>query len=327
MATPQEINLQSLGAVYIGRPERASFGKLKEIKVTGKDNNITSVFRYIEIAGNRIRYICQGKGEPVLMIHGACSSLHTWQKNFSALAQYYQVFALDLPGFGFSDKPRVNYTPLFFADTVNLFIDRLRLKKVHLIGSSIGASISALVTLDYPEKVESLILIDPRVYPKKPKNTISRIIATPFIGSILLKTLRNQASVRLSLNDYYFDKTLITPALIEEYLAPLKSKGGTQSVYSTFRNLDYRHIFAARAGQIQQPTLVIWGEHDQLFPVSHGEKLVADIPQAKLIVIPQAGHLPHEERPELVNNHMLSFMAHKSSSNRVEKKVALHSKI
>lgn len=275
-------------------------------------------FQYIEIAGNRIRYLCQGEGEPVVLVHGSCHSLYTWRNNLAELAKHFKVYALDLPGFGFSDKPPIDYTPMMFADTLSLFIDRLRLGAVHLIGSSIGGSICGLVTLDYPERVRTLTMIDPRVYPPAPKSPINRMIALPILGRVLLKTFNNRTATALTLREYYYDKTQVDNSLIDHYYEPLTTRGSNWSVHSLMRNCDYSEILGARTHLINRPTLIIWGEHDHLFPLSDGQQLHAEIPNSRLTVIPKAGHLPHEEQAEVVNDLLVKFLkGHLEQDERV----------
>ncbi len=114
--------------------------------------------KYITVEGTKIRYIVEGAGPPLLLLHGYGEFLESWDLNLRPLSQHYQVYAMDLPGHGLSDKPKVAYNLSFFTRFMTNFMQALGIEHASLIGHSMGGHISLSVAINFPKKVDSLVL-------------------------------------------------------------------------------------------------------------------------------------------------------------------------
>src|SRR5688572_3851361 len=115
----------------------------------------------MQAGGLRVRYADSGSGEPVLLVHGLGGSIESWSNNVDRLAKSMRVIAVDLPGFGLSDKPKMNYTIRFYREFVIQFLKQLQLGQVSIVGSSLGGQVAAEVAISRPSLVKKLVLTSP----------------------------------------------------------------------------------------------------------------------------------------------------------------------
>jgi pimeloyl-ACP methyl ester carboxylesterase len=255
-----------------------------------------------------------GTGSPLLLIHGYGAGLWVWEKQIEVLSQHHRVLALDLVGHGFSDRPRISYTPDAYVDCVRDFMDRLGLEKAVLIGNSMGGGIAWAMAVLFPERVDKLILIDsvpPDVLGAVRNESFRTLIAmnrVPFLAQWIIAS-RSRRSLRQVLRECLSDRTLIREAILRRQYDLLRIKGTTWVLYSTLAHAEEGLKFRDRLREIVCPTLLIWGEEDQVLPCSVGEALHEMIPGSVLRVIPKSGHIPMWESPEKVNPLLLSFLA------------------
>lgn len=266
----------------------------------------------VEVDGRRIHYIKEGKGKPLILIHGFGGSTFSWRHNIKPLSETFTVYALDLPGFGLSEKAtKLRYSTLAHAELVKRFMETLKVDKATLVGHSMGGEVAIIVALQYPEKVERLILIDSPIEQSYP-HPLMRLLASPPLGKVLVRSfLFNTKSVEFALKRSYYDDKLVNKEVLTGYFYPLRIKGADE----VFLAMSRSYIIVEVKDDLQYlyfPTLIIWGEKDRLISVDRGHFLHEQIGRSKIIVIPECGHAPMEEKPARINDLIERFATGKA---------------
>jgi pimeloyl-ACP methyl ester carboxylesterase len=252
-------------------------------------------------------------GEPIVLIHGYGAGMWVWEKQMDALAKDHQVFAVDLLGHGFSDRPKIEYTPETYVRSLKCFMEGVGIEKAVLIGNSMGGGIAWGMAVSFPERVKKLILIDaapPDVLDQVQNDSFRMLVEVkdlPLFPYLLIAS-RNRGSLKGVLEECVSDRSLITREITDRAFQLLRIRGTTWALASTFRHATEALRFKESLSLIPHPTLVIWGEQDLIFPVTVGERLHRIIPRSILRTIPQSGHIPMWETPEAVNPLLLSFL-------------------
>jgi len=248
-------------------------------------------------------------GAPVIiLIHGFSSSTVTWKDCIPELSKQYHVFALDMPGWGFSDKPKdFPYRPAGYAKTVLYFMDKKGIDKATLCGNSMGGEISLWVTITAPDKVSRLILVDSGGYPLKTPSAL-KILNVPGVRP-LSKPFLGKGYLRMGLKQVYYDDSKVTPELVELYDRPYRTAHAKDVPFWIFqREKSLNELGSQKISGIKVPTLIIWGENDPWIPIEDANRFHKDISGSTLVVIPKCGHVPEEEKPAEVVKAILDFM-------------------
>ena len=285
------------------------------------DWNPTLTPQTAQIKGNTIFYVVKGEGKPLILIHGYGAGMWVWEKQIDFLSQYYRVYALDLIGHGFSDRPKIPYTPEAYIHFLRDFMDGVGIEKAILIGNSMGGGIAWSIAALFPERVEKLILINcipPDVLHQVRNDSLRMLVAIQDIPLLfyLVVASRTKRSVKWVLQECVSNIRLITPEILNRQYRLSKIKGTTWVLYSTFKNAKEAPKLKNYLTQIDQPTLLIWGRRDLIFPPTIGEDLQQAIRGSKLQLIKGSAHLPMWETPEPVNEAMLSFLKETSTEQR-----------
>lgn len=262
----------------------------------------------------RINVESMGDGEPVLFLHGLGGSTYTWRKVAPALARTNRVIALDLKGFGRSEKPLdEDYALADHAAIVAAYIEAEGLKNVTLAGHSFGGLVALAVALDLgrrnPLSIRRLVLIDAPAYPQG-DTPLMQIVQQPLLPYALLSVLSPEFSTSLALQKQ-IDARTIDEADIRAYAAPYHDPAARHALISTARQmlpLNWPEVVAAYR-TLRQPTLLVWCDRDEVVPAVTGLRLERAIPNANLKIIEGCEHSPPDEAaPELVT-HMQRFLA------------------
>jgi pimeloyl-ACP methyl ester carboxylesterase len=267
----------------------------------------------VMVDGRSIFYTVKGEGEPIVLIHGFGAGMWVWENQVEALSRSHRVYALDLIGHGSSDRPRISYTPEAYLRFLKGFLDGVGIKKATLIGNSMGGGIAWGMAILFPERVESLILIDcaPPDVLKQVKNnsflTLVSIKRLPLVPKLVIAS-RDRRSIKQVLEECVFDRRKITPEVLDRQYQLLRIEGTTWVLYSTLKNAEDALIFKDQLSNISVPSFLIWGEKDLIFPLSVAECLRQAIPGSILKVIEKSGHIPMWETPEEVNEAIFSFL-------------------
>ena len=271
--------------------------------------------KFIEVNDLNVHYKTYGRGEPVfILLHGFGASLFSWHEVTAPLAEYGTVIAYDRPAFGLTERPmewegESPYSPQSQVELVIGLMDALGIEKAILVGNSAGGTISMMAALQYPERVQALILVDPAVYAGGGAPSWTRpILNTPQmnrIGPLISRQLQARGPEFIELA--WHDPSKITPEIMDGYQKPLQAESWDKALW--FLTVSSRESrLAERVGELTLPTLVITGDDDRIVPTEQSLKLTDELPNAQLVVIPQCGHLPHEEHPDLFMQAVIDFL-------------------
>ncbi len=257
-----------------------------------------------------------GAGPPLLFLHGYGDELFTWRHQLRELRKHAHVFAFDLIGHGFSEKPPLAYTAQTYVDCVHQYMRAVGLERATLVGNSLGAAIALCVAKQHPHSVERLVLLGPTVPGAQPAGRFSQwvfwLAYHGRLGQWLLPTHWN-TPIRLGLRYAVADPRLITAEVVRYYGQFPRTAGFKQAYLSTARHWHEWTWERPRVGELTMPVTLIWGERDAVNPIRQARLLQTIIPQAQLVRLPDCGHLPQSEDPERVNE-VLRSCVHGSSS-------------
>lgn len=267
-------------------------------------------------------YTVQGEGQPLLLIHGFGASIGHWRKNIPALADAgYQVFAVDLLGFGGSQKPALDYSVELWQQQLYDFWASHINRPTVFVGNSIGGLLALMMMTQYPELTAGGVLINSagglNHRPEElqfPLNvvmgTFTKLVSTPGIGEFVFNQVRRKSQIRNILKQVYRDRAAITEELVDLLYNP-SCDPGAQKVFASVLNAPPGPKPDDLLPHRQCPLLVLWGEDDPWTPIQ-GAKIYQDLSQNEREVefypIPQAGHCAHDEKPEAVNQLMLNWL-------------------
>jgi pimeloyl-ACP methyl ester carboxylesterase len=269
---------------------------------------------FVELEGMQVHLRDQGRRDdplPLLLIHGTSASLHTWEGWVEQLQSERRLISVDLPGFGLTGPdPAGDYRIERYVDFIDAVLNELELEQAVLVGNSLGGWIAWEYALAQPGRVYSLILIDAAGYGSLPKQIpIGFRLARNAWMRPLLEQLLPRFLVRDSVRQVYGDPTKVTEALVDRYFELSLREGNRGALFDRFAQGLGSPDNAARVARVSQPTLILWGELDQLIPLGDGQRFAADIEQAELVLLPGLGHVPHEEDPVASVNAVRGFLS------------------
>ena len=256
--------------------------------------------RFAKVAGVSVHYQEAGHGSapPLLLIHGFASSNLVWSKVLLQLAEAgFRVIAPDLLGYGYSGKPRqLDYTIASQAKMVVGLLEQLDIARVCLIGSSYGGAVAATIALDHPELVEKLVLVGAVTNNKPTRYLLMRLFGSPIIGDILSPlVVGSRRLLRMRMKRVYDRHAWeLDEKRVQARHLPLATRGTHRAIIRTVRRWDAERI-SRDAHLLAQPTLIVWGDKDREVPLADGERLHQEVPNSRLFVFRECGHLPHEE--------------------------------
>ncbi len=253
--------------------------------------------RSTKVFGQTIKYYDVGSGPPLLLIHGIGGDADEWAFCFEPFRRSHRVIAIDLLGFGRSDKPLIEYRIAGFVEVVEGFLRDLKIERVAVLGESLGGWIASAFALKFPERVDKLVLVD----------------AAGIWGDISALPIDLRVSTRAHLRDVFrlvfHDKRRATEALIDLAYELHLERGDGYTIDSVLRHQrDGRERLDDVIGELSVPTLIVWGEQDEMIPLTVGRNLNRLISASKLEVIPQCGHLPALEKPGEFVKAVLEFL-------------------
>ncbi len=245
-----------------------------------------------------------GKAGPILLLHGFGVSSYSWHNISKPLSQKNKLFLIDLKGFGLSDKPLDNkYSIGNQVEIIVNFIQKNNLQNLILIGHSMGGTVALQTVLQCIKTgnnfLKGLILIDSPAY-KQRLPLFIQILRIPVLNKLIFSFLPAKLCTKLLLKKCFFDDTKITDEMIENYSRFFNMSGSSHALIATAKKLIPKNTddITSKYKEIKIPTLIIWGEDDKIVPLSIGQCLEQEIPNSKLAIIPDCGHMPQEEKPE-----------------------------
>jgi pimeloyl-ACP methyl ester carboxylesterase len=250
----------------------------------------------------------------VVLIHGFGASLETWSDIYPLLCPFYSVIRMDLKGSGFSSKPKDSqYSPSDQALLLLKFLKELRQTNVVLVGHSLGGGVALLtyfesLLLTQGISVKGLILIDSAGYSQSLPFFVSTVQnpVTRFVSHLMSPEQR----VRFVLNKIIKLKRRVTPDRVRRYSYFLDKPGSRYALYQTAKQIVPRNVseLSSKFSTISVPTLILWGADDPVISVEYGHRFNQDIPNSRLVVLADTGHIPQEERPSETFSAMNQFL-------------------
>jgi pimeloyl-ACP methyl ester carboxylesterase len=272
--------------------------------------------KFIEIAGCRVRYLTGGRGPALVLIHGLLAYSFSWRFNLEALAQRATVFAIDLPGMGFSQRlpnPEPGLTPS--ARTILDFMKALGISSATLLGSSHGGGaviLAAPLAAENGIKIEKMILVSP-VNPWSLQGTrVTDLLATRWGAAIFRPLSRCLTPLHgYFLRRLYGNPRQATRETIEGYSRGIRIAGTMEHCLARVKHWrqDLVAIEQALPRCPEVPVLLIWGDCDGAVYSSSAKTLLKNFPRGELVMMRGAGHVPYEEEPEEFNRIVLDFLA------------------
>jgi pimeloyl-ACP methyl ester carboxylesterase len=259
----------------------------------------------INVNGNNIHIRVQGQGKPLFLIHGSQMNIYDWRNNIDYLSKFYTVYAVDMIGSGFSDKPKVKYSPKFYADFILQLLDYYHIEKASFIGSSWGGGHVLYFSLLNSERVDAMVLSSPSGYSRK-ETLLEKVLKINILGEIFM-LLGNRSIIKNKLKSMFLSEDIISKTLIDSVYKPIYMKGGMHAVLSAYRNDDFSFV-KNNLEKVNCPVLIIWGVDDSVHPKAVMNKINDKIPNCTLVVLKNTGHLPHEEQATLFNKIAKEFL-------------------
>lgn len=266
--------------------------------------------------GWRINYVQKGESGPcLLLVHGFGASTDHWRKNIEQLSDQYRVWAIDMLGFGRSQKPRQIYTGELWRDQFKDFCQQVIQEPVFIAGNSLGGYAALCFAVDCPDWVRGLILINcagsfsetspavRSVWQNQMDTLRQQFFRLPLVIEVssfmLFSYMRQRSMIRKILLQVYKDPTAVSDRLVEEIYLPSCDQGALGVFAAVFKSPPGRNLDQLLQA-LQKPLLLLWGTADPWITVTKAEKFKACYPAAKLALV-DAGHCPHDERPIEVN--------------------------
>jgi pimeloyl-ACP methyl ester carboxylesterase len=277
----------------------------------------SSIGAYWQWRGHSVYYVKAGEQResrpPLLLVHGFGASTDHWRKNVAGLSSEFQVWAIDLLGFGRSAKPEMTYSGELWRDQLHDFITEVIGQPAVLAGNSLGGYASLCVAAQRPESTSGLVLLNcagpfTPIDPLPPPNPVQKfwadlvrsIVLQPLPSFLLFQYVRQKSVIRKTLQSIYLDKTAVTDQLIEDIYRPSCDAGAAKVFAAVFKTTqgEKNDILL---GQMDCPLLMIWGEGDPWMQArQRGAQFRQFYPNLTEYYL-QAGHCPHDEVPEQVN--------------------------
>jgi len=275
--------------------------------------------------GHKIQYTVMGNGQPLVLLHGFGASIGHWRQNIPVLAEGgFRVFALDLLGFGGSDKPPLNYSLQLWSDLIKDFHASHIQSPAIFVGNSIGALLSLMIVANHPEISAGAVLINCAGGLNHRPNelnlplrfvmgTFTKLVSSSVFGPFIFNMIRQKHRIRRTLEQVYINPDAITDELVEMLYQP-SCDVGAQKVFASIITAPPGPSPSELLPKVQHPLLVLWGEKDPWTPIKGAgiyQQLSANGQSVKFVAIPDAGHCPHDEKPEVVNQLILDWLATK----------------
>jgi pimeloyl-ACP methyl ester carboxylesterase len=295
--------------------------------------------RFADVDGARVRYMDTGEpetpvvfeakaktdanGEPtespkpatasasttkptVVLVHGFASAIEAWAGVIPALTRTHRVIALDLKGFGWTDRPEGDYSPDAQAKIVWHLLDQRGVKSSAIVAHSWGSSVALAASLQAPERVTRIALYDAWVYEEQLPTFFHWARASGVGEALFGLYYKERADERIALA--FFDTKYVTERFAENVEEALDRPGTVAAALAAVRGQDYTDA-QRRYGKVDKPTLLMWGREDIVTPLKYGERLNRDLPQSKLVVYPRCGHFPMIEALAASNRDLVQFLS------------------
>lgn len=253
------------------------------------------------VDGYAIRYLEYGPsdGKTLVLLHGIGASAERWSRVLPTLAKYFHVIAPDIIGFGYSDKPTIEYTMDFFVDFFDGFLSSLQISRANLMASSFGGHLATEFSIRFTRRVDKLVLVSPAGMMRT-----STPVLDSYIMAALYPTYENAFKV---FREMAFDPDVVDEGTVMDFVNRMRLPNAKYAFMSTLLGMRYAPKLQGRIGKIISPTLLLWGDSDRMIPIQYAKEY-KEIPNIELITIKDCGHIPFVEKPMAFNKLVLNFL-------------------
>jgi len=273
--------------------------------------------------GWRVRYTyipaIAAEGVPIVFLHGFGAALTQWRANLQPLSMHHSIYALDLLGFGASEKASTEFRTQLWVEQVQAFCQSFIGQPVVLVGHSLGALVALTATATHPDMMQGLVLLTlpasrqevlPRVL-QPFVQSIENAFANPLLINLILQIARRPSFIRSALKQVYVNGQFVTDDLVSSFVQPAFDRGANRTLLKLVRSRtarDFSDDVRVLLQALQIPALLLWGEQDRIIPIQWGRHLKETNDHLTLVEIPNAGHCPYDEAAELVNQEILTWV-------------------
>ncbi|MEM9215797.1 MAG: alpha/beta fold hydrolase [Cyanobacteria bacterium P01_F01_bin.150] len=257
---------------------------------------------------------------PLLLIHGFGSSANQWYRNLLPLGRQRRVYALDLLGFGASEKGAIAYNGDLWVAQIYDFWQQFIGQPMVLVGHSLGALMAATVAVNHPETVQRLVLVTlPNTrqdmvqarWVQATVGPIERIFASPLLVRLIFHIARQPGFIRKALTSIYMKRDRVTDEVVSHFVTPTLDRGAAQTLCRLTQAATRPNYSLSRERllqSIQQPTLVLWGQHDRVVPLKPCQADIKANSNLTLVTIPGGGHCVYDECADDFNQELLEWL-------------------
>ena len=257
--------------------------------------------KFVNVDGNKIRYLESGDSQDtIVLVHGLGASADRWEYVIPLFNKYFRVIVPDLIGFGYSDKPLVDYTSEFFSKFLKNFLKEISVEKLKIIGSSLGGQITAEYASENISSIEKLVLVSPSGAMKH---------STPALDAYVMAALYPDKEV--AENAYQMmagPGREINKKIIEDFVTRMKLPNAKMAFMSTLLGLKNAENILEVLKTISIPTLIVWGERDPVIPIKFADSFVSCIKDCRFYRMDNCGHTPYVDEPEKFTKLVTDFL-------------------
>lgn len=263
---------------------------------------------FASIGQTRVRYREEGEtsgGEPVVLVHGFASALEAWAGVTPALRDHHHTLSMDLKGFGWTDRPEGDYSPRAQAELVLALMDQRGIDRAAFVAHSYGASVVMALALQAPERVSRIAIYDGWLYSAQ-LPTFFHMARADGVGEAMFSIWYGErAEDRIALA--FYDRSFVTMELIDGVERALERPGTYRAALEAVRAMRYEEQ-ERRYPEVNVPVLLLWGREDHVTPLSVGERLARELPNARLVTYAQCGHFPMIEHAASSTRELVAFL-------------------
>ena len=243
-----------------------------------------------EIDGNKIRYLEEGTSKNTLiLLHGLGASAERWEDVIPLFAKKFRVIVPDLIGFGYSDKPSIDYTTDYFAEFMSKFVEKVGIKEMSIIGSSLGGQIAAEFIINQNADVKKLVLVSPSGVMKH---------STPALNAYISAALYPNTDSALNAFQAMSGRKKIDEKIVSGFIERMQLPNAKMAFMSTLLGLSNSKVVTEKLQLITIPTLIVWGENDPVIPIEYAQSFISGINDCRFYKMIGCAHTPYVEKPE-----------------------------
>ena len=262
--------------------------------------------KFITVDGLKVHYKDEGEGEVLLLLHGTFSSLHTFDEWAVLLKENYRVIRLDLPGFGITGPSLDDtYSIPIFVDFIYKFLDTLGVSRFYLAGNSLGGWLAWELALKAEDRIKKMVLLNSAGYINDRNYPLPFVVAqTPVLRNVF--NYIPKAVVRRFIRQVFNDQAVVTDKLVDRYFSLIHREGNLDAFVKIANSKLIQNTHSLN--HLKIPVLIIWGSKDRWLSPKHAAYFNKDIPNSRVLMYDDVGHIPMEEIPEKSAKDVADFL-------------------